>query len=186
MQALDRNRDRDSTKLTRPLCSATPSTQTKSVRMGFWTPHKKLLVGLRKGRIESVSKPDHLAHLARTRLADVQSEVLGLDYLRLNFAKAKAHRRNVLTVTCPASVWFVNVAARSVVGGGRLDRRLRKHERVAAVFAVHEGRVLCAFTSESRALLLLVREGPGTVELVFLEAVELDISGVAGHSQFGK
>ena len=160
--------------------------QTKSVRIDFWKSEKKLLLGLNRGSIESISKPENLFHLSRDKFADMQSQILRLEYLDFNIAQKRTSFRSILTVQCPTSIWLVNMATRRVIGGGRLDKRFRKNEQISGVYVAHEGRVVCAFTSQSRAILLLIRENEDKIDLVFLEGVQLEIGGITGHNQFGK
>lgn len=156
------------------------------MRIDFWKSEKQVLLGLDRGAIESISKPENLFHLSRSKFADMQNQILRLEYLDFNIAHKKTQFRSVLTVQCPTSIWLVDMLTKKIIGGGRLDKRFKKNEQISGVFAVHDGRVLCAFTNQSRAILLLVREGVEKIELIFLESVELEIKGISGHDQFGK
>lgn len=163
-----------------------PKNQTKSVRLGFWESHKKLFLGLDSGVIETISKPKDENFLSRNLLLNVRDQIKSMKYLKLNPLKGSRKYSNVWTVQSPKAVWFVDICSKRVVGGGRLDRRLEAKETIESVHVVHENRVLCLFTSHSRVMLLLIRQGEKKVELLFLSISPLTIKNLLGHAQYGK
>ena len=160
-------------------------TLTKSVRIKFWSPNKKLFLSLNKGIIETISKQKEEGHLSKNVFMNIRDQITCMKYLPFDIKK-KMNLKKIWTVQCPSSIWFVNLESRMIVGGGRLDKRLAKNEQIKGAYLVHDDRVLCLITNQSRAILLLIRQADKNIELVFLDKTELAIKDVTNHAQFGK
>lgn len=157
---------------------------TKSIRMKFWDPSKKLFLSLDNGLIETISKSEEAFSLSRSNFLNIRDQILNMSYLPLHIMKGK---KDIWTMQCPTSIWFVNLGTKKIIGGGRLDKRLNRNEKLIGAYSAHEGRVLCGITNQSRALLMLIRQQKKTkIELVFLEISDFAIQKVTGHGKFGK
>jgi hypothetical protein len=176
----------NSLEIKKRLSSKQEKKQTKSVRLKFWDSDKKLFLGMNKGFIETISKPEEFSHLTRDLFINIKDVILSLKYLSYNFEDKNVAQKNILTIHCPTSIWLMNIQNKKLIGGGRLDKRLENGEKITSVFVVHEGRVLCVFTDHSQVLLLLIRKNEGKIELVFLEKSPLEIKNITGQNQFGK
>jgi hypothetical protein len=160
--------------------------QTRSVRLKFWESDKSLFLGLNQGCIETISKSEDVPHLTRNHFLNIKDVICSIKYLPFCFDNKDTSSRNIMTVQCPTSIWMVDIQQRQIIGGGKLDKRLAKNEKISSMFSVHEGRVMCVFTDQSNVLLLLIRQSELKVDLIFLEKSKLEINNISGQSQFGK
>ena len=160
--------------------------KTKSIRMKFWSSNKKLFLALDNGIVETISKSDEGSSLSRLNFMDIRDQIISMSYIYLNTVKDMKNPKNIWTIQCPTSVWIINLGSKKIIGGGRLDKRLNRNERITGVYSVHEGRILCVLTNQSRALLMLIRQNNSKIELVFLDILTLAIGNITGHEKFGK
>lgn len=160
--------------------------QTRSVRLKFWDNQKLLFLGLNQGIIETISKPEDMTHLVRNHFINVKDPISIIKYLTFSFDNNISDKRSIMTIQCSRSIWMVDIVKRHIIGGGKLDKRFAKNEEISSIFSIHDGRVLCVFTNQSNALLLLLRLSGKRIDLVFLDKSKLELDSITGQSQFGK
>lgn len=122
-------------------------------RISFWDNKKAMFFGMDSGEIHKVFRLENDKHLTKSVVYFQPNKILQIKKVKINCSN-----NEMLLLISECSIRMVSLTPNKLelIAEGNLSKRLLSSENILNVFIIHENKIMCVITNQSRAILFLV------------------------------